>query len=417
MATLRKRGKKGIFYALYRDGSGTLIQKKTDTTDRKLAQRIADEFERAARPSDSQRTVENLRRTLAELHKELHGEDVLRMTARDFAKVWLDMKRNEVAPTSMDAYERVTREFVKFLGPRADEDMFLIMREDVLRYRNAQASVVSATTTNHHLRILRMWFKQAREDGWLTENVAQLVKPVKEGQLAKKRKNEKRPFTVPQLRTLLSTIEKLEAEAETDLRRQFYREWKAIVIRGYYTGQRLSDIVSMKAGNEDLLQRQVTMVTHKTGQTIVLEMHEAYISFVLSLPSQDDPDSPLHPIAYRSYIKNKGRVVTLSEQFGKILAKVGFRPERIRKSPVQLNEGKATRPGRRSGKGELKIHYDLSFHSLRHTFVSHLQDAGVPKSVVQDMVGHENAVVNRVYTHLDRSTKRDAISKLPNLAG
>ncbi|GAA5140485.1 hypothetical protein GCM10023213_23150 [Prosthecobacter algae] len=51
MATLRKRGKAGAWYALYRDAEGWLRQKATRTLDRKQAQKMADEWERVSRPT------------------------------------------------------------------------------------------------------------------------------------------------------------------------------------------------------------------------------------------------------------------------------------------------------------------------------------------------------------------------------
>ena len=56
---------------------------------------------------------------------------------------------------------------------------------------------------------------------------------------------------------------------------------------------------------------------------------------------------------------------------------------------------------------------ELSFHSLRHNTTSWLKRAGVPESVVRDIIGHESELVSREYTHLDDYTKRKAILKLP----
>lgn len=397
MASLRKRGKLGAWYALFRDANGKLREKPTHTLDRKTAQKMANEWEQASRPSTGRRTIESMRRVMAEMHKELLGKEMLRMTPRSFAKVWTETRKGEVADSTYAVYERVTREFVSFLGPRADDEMFLVMREDVLRYRDMMSAQISATTVNHHLRVLRMWFKQARVDGWLTDNVAELVKPLKDKSSTAQSKNEKRPFTVSELRKLLAAADP---------------EWTAMIIRGYYTGQRLGDIACMKVGSEDLIQGQVSMRTIKTRQVIVIEMHEAYLNFALSQPIADDENAPLHPKAFASFVKNKGRVVTLSHQFSELLIKAGLRPARPERKTEQRSD---TAPKRRSGKGQLKNHYDLSFHSLRHTFVSHLQDAGVARSVVQDMVGHENAEINRIYTHLDRDTKKTAMQKLPDI--
>jgi integrase len=407
MASLRQRGKSGAWYALFRDAGGKLREKPTHCLDRKTAQKMADEWEATARPSTGRRTIETMRRVMSEMHKDLVGREMLKMTPREFAKIWTETRKGEVSDATAVVYERVTREFVLFLARRADEEMFLVMREDVLRYRDWLGSQVSATTVNHHLRVLRMWFKSARVDGWLSENVAELVKPLKDKTHVSRVKKEKRPFSLVELRKLLQAAASMPDPKAA-------AEWTGLIIRGYYTGQRLGDIATMKVGCEDLLQAQVTMRTIKTGQLIVLEMHEAYLNFALSQTVGDDPEAPLHPLAFASFVKNKGRVVTLSSQFAELLIRAGLRPAKPPRVPTVKS---AEKKARRTGKGELKQHYELSYHSLRHTFVSHLQDAGVAKSVVQDMVGHENAAVNRIYTHLDRETKRTAMQKLPDILG
>lgn len=58
---------------------------------------------------------------------------------------------------------------------------------------------------------------------------------------------------------------------------------------------------------------------------------------------------------------------------------------------------------------------ELSFHSLRHNPTSWRKRAGVPESVVRDIIGHEPELVSREYTPMDDETQRKAIPKLPVL--
>ena len=53
------------------------------------------------------------------------------------------------------------------------------------------------------------------------------------------------------------------------------------------------------------------------------------------------------------------------------------------------------REGKRNG-------LDLSFHSLRHTAVSLLKDAGVPDAVVMALVGYESADMSHRDTHVGK---------------
>jgi integrase len=57
----------------------------------------------------------------------------------------------------------------------------------------------------------------------------------------------------------------------------------------------------------------------------------------------------------------------------------------------------------------------LSFHSLRHTLVSLMANAGVPVEVRQKFTGHASAEMNQHYTHHEIETLRAAVQELPSL--
>lgn len=56
-------------------------------------------------------------------------------------------------------------------------------------------------------------------------------------------------------------------------------------------------------------------------------------------------------------------------------------------------------------------HKGITFHSLRHAFVSRLAEAGVPEDVRRRLAGHSNAATHDRYTH-DLEAQRAAIGKL-----
>ncbi len=55
------------------------------------------------------------------------------------------------------------------------------------------------------------------------------------------------------------------------------------------------------------------------------------------------------------------------------------------------------------------IKKNISPHTFRHSFASHLIDGGADLRAVQEMLGHESIITTEIYTHLDREYLRDAI--------
>jgi site-specific recombinase XerD len=61
--------------------------------------------------------------------------------------------------------------------------------------------------------------------------------------------------------------------------------------------------------------------------------------------------------------------------------------------------------------------YDVSWHTLRHTFASRLLDRGVDIVTVQQLLGHSTVTVTMRYSHTNLDSKKAAVAKLVSFGG
>jgi integrase/recombinase XerD len=57
------------------------------------------------------------------------------------------------------------------------------------------------------------------------------------------------------------------------------------------------------------------------------------------------------------------------------------------------------------------IHKDVSPHTFRHSFATHLVEGGANLRAVQEMLGHESITTTEIYTHLDLNYLRETVMR------
>src|SRR5690242_11416951 len=159
MASLRTRPQSKFWHACFIKADGTRAQRSTKETDWKKAQRLADDYEEAVR---GHMTAQQAQRAIADLYSDLTGQRLVFPTVREYFESWVANKKSETAPGTYGFYRDKAQRFLDWLGNRADQQIGMITRDDIVAFRSAELDRIAPSSVNHELKFLRMVFKSAK---------------------------------------------------------------------------------------------------------------------------------------------------------------------------------------------------------------------------------------------------------------
>jgi integrase len=364
--------------------NGERLQRSTKEVDPRRAQKIADQYEQAARSARLGFLAERqARKVIGEIYEISTREKLRSDSIRDFFTRWLERVKVESSPKTYQRYNGVTARFLAWLGPRAELGISHLTSVDIVAFRDHLARQHSPSSVNLSLAAIQAALSRAFDDRLVDVNEASRVPRLEDDP---KRKQQRRAFTPVELRAILEVCDS---------------EWRGMVLVGAYAGARLGDISLLRWENIDLAGRELRFKSEKTGRQQIIPIAEPLYRHLLEIASTDDPRAPLFPRAFATRQRDIP-TGTLSNQFYRVLTKAGVVPARTNKS-----KGKGRNAARTSN--------GLGFHCLRHTATSLLKRAGVSDAVAREIVGHETAAVSRAYSHIDAATLKAAIDRLPDI--
>ena len=162
-----------------------------------------------------------------------------------------------------------------------------------------------------------------------------------------------------------------------------YRRDAAVFEFLYSTGCRISEAIGVKWGEIDF-RRGTVVVTGKGSKDRLV---------ILGGPAREALAALRREVgAQRPDLAADGSAVFLSDRLRPLSAR--FVERRMKRYLAEAG-----------------LPSDLSPHKLRHSFATHLLDAGADLRSVQEMLGHASLSTTQVYTHVSIERLRDAYAK------
>jgi integrase len=174
-------------------------------------------------------------------------------------------------------------------------------------------------------------------------------------------------------------------------------EIRIIYHLGMFTGQRFKDCIMLRWDQIDLNRKRIWVKQFKTGKEVTIPMAPKLLEVLLEAKEwkKDHYICPNVAARYNQLDKNGKNVGNnlVNIDALRVIKWIGLTPS------VKV-------PGR---KKKITVY---GFHSLRHSFVSHCAEAGVPKAVVLSIIGTNSDIVDKHYTHIGDEAQEQAISQL-----
>ncbi|MGN1226396.1 MAG: site-specific tyrosine recombinase/integron integrase [Candidatus Cryptobacteroides sp.] len=236
-----------------------------------------------------------------------------------------------------------------------------VSAEDVTNYLISISDLLSKRSQARILSSLNSFFDYLIKEGEREDNPASMVDSPKLGQY------------LPSVLSVEEVCSILDAAANTRDR--------AILEVLYGCGLRVSELCSLKISQVYLDELFVKVMGKGSKERLVPMAESTAEAISLYLAERKESDS-------------KHEDTLFLNRFGAALSRVAI---------FNLVKDTALRAG---------VTKNISPHTFRHSFATHLIENGADLRVVQEMLGHESILTTEIYTHVDSATWQKEIKDI-----
>ena len=243
-----------------------------------------------------------------------------------------------------------------------------VVPEDIISYF-AETTALSKRSQARVLSSLHSFYKWMIMEGEMTDNPSDAIEAPKLGKY---------------LPAVLSVEEVDRLIAAVDLDSAFGKRDRAMLETLYGLGLRVSELISLRISSIWTEQGFVSVIGKGDKQRLV-------------------PLGGMARDAIRDYLEVRGPAadressdILFLNRFGRALTRVAV---------FKMIKAYAMKAG---------ISKEISPHTLRHSFATHLIENGADLRAVQEMLGHESILTTEIYTHIDSTTwQRNILEHFP----
>ena len=274
-------------------------------------------------------------------------------------KYYLRVER-KMSPNTVASYGADVAAFLKGTGVNPSK----ASSSDIADYLASRSSDVSKRSQGRELSSLRSFFDWLILEGDRKDNPCDAVDHPKLGRYLPE---------VLSVEEVTAIIEGVDTRSPQGVRDQ------AILEMLYGCGLRVSELCNLKISNVYTSESFVRVIGKGNKERLIPLGDSARDAFLAWMAVRPDPASP----AFDDFV--------FLNRFGKPLSRVAV-------------FGMVKKNAQLAG-----ITKEISPHTFRHSFATHLIENGADLRVVQEMLGHESILTTEIYTHIDTATWQKAV--------
>lgn len=240
-----------------------------------------------------------------------------------------------------------------------------IDKKDILLFLEFEKKIKKDRSISHSLTVIKNFYKYLEIEEIVRENPTNYI-------------------SLPKLRKKVPSVlnyEEVNSLLDIDLNTKYDYRNKAMLELMYSSGIRVSELVNIKILDISL-NNAILKVTGKGNKERIIPLGDYAIEY-LEKYINNYRNQLIKKTTDYLFLNSRGEAIS-RQSFFKLVKEIALKKH---------------------------IKKEISPHTLRHTFATHLLENGADLRSIQDMLGHSDISTTQIYTHISNKTKKDDYNK------